>query len=63
MGVKGRCGQSAPSGGEAAAQQKHLEPRVLDLCTGRNLSALQLLRAAHPARFPGGVAQHRLLLP
>ncbi|MFN6338624.1 MAG: hypothetical protein ACK41W_07860, partial [Cyanobacteriota bacterium] len=63
MSVSGRCGQSAPSGSDVAAQQKHLEPRVLDLCTERIISALQLLRGADPAQFPGGVPQHRVLLP
>ena len=48
MGEKGRCGQSAASESHAAALQKQLEPRVLDLCTGRILSALQLLQPAHP---------------
>ncbi len=48
MGVRGRFSQSAPYGSETAAQQKHLRPQVLELCTERIISALQLLRAAPP---------------
>ena len=51
IGDRGHCGQSAPSGSLFTAQQKHLESRVLDLCTGCIVSGLQLWRAAHSAQL------------
>ena len=55
--------QSAHKGSTSAVRQKHLESRVLGLCTGCIVSALQLLKAAHLAQLLGGVAQDRVLLP
>jgi hypothetical protein len=53
---RGACNHSESSGGGVAANQKHLKPQAVVLCTERILSALKLLLPLYPGQFPGSLA-------